>query len=324
VADRAPKVKIIKPTKTTVLLPDETFNIHFKASDDHGIQKMALRVTVQREGEDQPMLHEVEIPIKPKSNNRKIKGSVELDLAQFNLKDGDAIRYEIRASDNFRPLKDSAEQTDLHPMKGVELAQAETAAAPNNAAASASPNNQDPNSTAAQGNPQATSANNNSAANPSNNNGAAAASNATAQTNSPQAKAAQSRENQIANASPEELPNNVPADNTAQPATPAQNNAAKDSKSSAVANSDPSMQQRGPANATPATASASSASASNASSSQANQSSQASGKSIQPSKPIESIPASKLVAEQFEFFIIVSTQTETGNQRNTAANACKD
>ena len=133
VADQAPKVKILKPTKTAVLLPDETVDIHFKASDDHGIKEMALRVYTQREGEGVPTVHEVPIPIADEKNNRKIKGAVALDLAQFDLKDGDTIRYEIRASDNFKPLENLLESSEFQPMKGVELVQkADTAESSDN------------------------------------------------------------------------------------------------------------------------------------------------------------------------------------------------
>jgi len=136
-ADQAPKIKILKPTKTAVLLPDEAIDIHFKASDDHGIMEMALRVHIKRAGEGEAQVHEVEIPIDPE-NNRKIKGSVELDLAQFGLKDGDTIEYEVRASDNFRPQEEK--QSDLLPMKGVELVEAGDAVAEvNEAVASATP-----------------------------------------------------------------------------------------------------------------------------------------------------------------------------------------
>lgn len=131
VADEAPKVKILKPTKAAVLLPDEAIDIHFKASDDHGIQEMALRVYTQREGEEGTTVHEVEIPIDPEKN-RKIKGSVELDLAQFGLKDGDTIRYEIRASDNFRPQE--GDQSNLLPMEDVELVETNSSANPQNGA----------------------------------------------------------------------------------------------------------------------------------------------------------------------------------------------
>ena len=143
VADQAPKVKILKPTKTRVLLPDEAIDIHFKASDDHGIQKMALRVYTQRKGEKEAQLHEVEIPLDPESDNRKVKGSVELDLAQFDLKDGDSIRYEIRASDNFVPQED--EESDLLPMKDVELEKANDSLVDNKGASDdAPPTPQDP------------------------------------------------------------------------------------------------------------------------------------------------------------------------------------
>ena len=164
VADRAPKIKILKPTKTTILLPDEAIDIHFKATDDHGIQEMELRVFVQRDGEDVPTLHEVEIPIESESNNRKIKGSVELDLAQFNLETGDTVRYEIRASDNFRPLDGVGEptaQTDLNPMKDVALEQSATTLDANKfadaSASNASTNNEDSSSSTAQETPEAAS-----------------------------------------------------------------------------------------------------------------------------------------------------------------------
>ena len=133
VGDQAPKVKIVRPTKTAVLLPDEVIDIHFKASDDHGIKEMALRVYTQREGEETPTVHEVPIPISDEKNNRKIKGSVALDLAQFDLQDGDTIRYEVRASDNFKPLENLFDQSEFQPMEGVELVQnAEVAESPDN------------------------------------------------------------------------------------------------------------------------------------------------------------------------------------------------
>ena len=123
VADQAPRVKIVRPTKTAVLLPDETIDIHFKASDDHGIKEMSLRVYTQREGEEIPTVHEVPIPLENEKNRRKIKGSVALDLDQFDLQDGDTIRYEVRASDNFKPMENLFDETITQPMEGVELVQ---------------------------------------------------------------------------------------------------------------------------------------------------------------------------------------------------------
>ena len=122
VSDQAPKVRIVRPTKSTVLLPDETIDIHFKASDDFAIKEMALRVYTQREGEAQATIHEVPIPLDDQKNPRKIEGSVALDLDQFDLKDGDTIRYEVRASDNFIPLQ-SEQNIEAQPMKGVQLTQ---------------------------------------------------------------------------------------------------------------------------------------------------------------------------------------------------------
>jgi hypothetical protein len=123
VADQAPRVKIVRPMKTSVLLPDETIDIHFKASDDHGIKEMSLRVYTQREGEQVPTVHEVPIPLEDEKNHRKINGSVALDLAQFNLQDGDTIRYEVRASDNYLPMESLFDDLETQPMKGVDLVQ---------------------------------------------------------------------------------------------------------------------------------------------------------------------------------------------------------
>ena len=123
VSDQAPRVRIVRPTKSTVLLPDESIDIHFKANDDFGIKEMALRVYTLREGEEQPTVHEVPIPLDEETNRRKIKGSVALDLDQFGLKDGDTIRYEIRASDNFVPLETPVQGMQTQPMKDVQLSQ---------------------------------------------------------------------------------------------------------------------------------------------------------------------------------------------------------
>ena len=308
VADAAPKVKILKPTKTTVLLPDEAIDIHFKATDDHGIKKMALRVYLQREGEAQPTLYEEAIPIDSESNNRKIRDSVTLDLDQFNLKDGDSIRYEIRASDNFRPLEDLADQTEaeLHPMKDVELTQAETRREANDIAAASVPSkNQGPASSTAQGNPKAASSADASAAKPSDEKTSAASSNAVAESNSTPAsesKAEQSPNNQTAAASSEDSRTDTAVnENAVQAATPERGDTAKDSGSSAIANSDRSMEQDTTANATPSSASASSAPSSssaaakqNASPSQPSQSNQSSqgNQSQQASSPQKSSDSS--------------------------------
>ena len=123
VSDKAPKVRIVRPTKSTVLLPDEKIDIHFKANDDFGIKEMALRVYTLREGEEQPTVHEVPIPLDEEPYRRKIEGSVALDLDQFELKDGDTVRYEIRASDNFVPLETPVQDMQLQPMKDVQLRQ---------------------------------------------------------------------------------------------------------------------------------------------------------------------------------------------------------
>jgi len=175
VADKAPKIKFLKPNQTSVLL-DEIIDIPFKASDDYGIKEMALRVTVQREDEDEPTVYEVAIPIESESDNRKIEGSVELDLAQYNLKHGDTIRYEIRASDHYRPLEEIDEEIKINPMEDVEFKQAATTPAANNVAAeNASSNNEAP---AALGSPKSAPSDNASVAKPSDEENAVAANTA--------------------------------------------------------------------------------------------------------------------------------------------------
>ena len=132
VSDQAPRVRIVRPTKSTVLMPDETLDIHFKATDDHGIEEMALRVYTQRQGEDQPTVHEVAIPLDDEKNRRKIEGSVALDLQQFDLRDGDSIRYEVRARDNFVPPETELQAIESQPIKGVQLTQnSQTSGSPN-------------------------------------------------------------------------------------------------------------------------------------------------------------------------------------------------
>lgn len=117
VPDKAPKVRILKPTADALVLPDETIDIHYQATDDFAVESMELRVYAHREGESEPSVHALNIPIKPEQNRKKIKGVVQLDLDQFKLKDGDSISYELVARDNYAEQADPGELANAKPIR---------------------------------------------------------------------------------------------------------------------------------------------------------------------------------------------------------------
>ena len=306
VADQAPKVKILKPTKTTVLLPDEAIDIHFKASDDFGIQKMALRVSTQRESEDQPTVHEVPIPMKENTNRRKIKGVVQLDLAQFNLKDGDTISYEIRVSDNFRQLDKELEPNEIQSMKDVEMVQAKPSAEATKGVATKtspgskqSPGPQDPttnqgnlaSSQTATGGNQQVAASSPSPSQAASNSAASSSANSAAVPPSQKDSVASQAVDQASTAPLDGQDSSQPASNKvaddpasdsaanqneiqSASAEPKPDSGAKDSRSNAIAKSDPSVKSASSANASPSSSSNANPSSPSNASSQSSQSQQ--------------------------------------------------
>ena len=284
--DQPPTVNIISPADDITARPDDKIQIQFEARDDFGLSRADLVVSITTEnGSNSPP---ITIPIPFDTNEvgaKLIQKQVELDLAQFNLKQDQQINYSVRVTDTKngtsfstpRPdagapsqaqdsASSSAANTNSPPGGSQNLArensgpaQADQNNPPNQPAQDNAANPSRPN--AAQNQAQANTAQNQ----PRQNGGQNQAQSNTAQNQPPQNSAAnpsqpntariqssqdtaqnQVQQNNSGNQSPPDNGQNSSRQNTAQNQSP-QNSAQNQSQQNAAQNSS-SQQQSNPSN----------------------------------------------------------------------------
>lgn len=108
--DRAPSVKVVKTESVVSVRPDDTVELRFEASDDFGVERAELMVFSDDENEAEP-IKVLPIDLGKLAGKKKVTGSVELPLEEFQLEDGESIRYAVRVFDNrqFPPAESTAE-----------------------------------------------------------------------------------------------------------------------------------------------------------------------------------------------------------------------
>jgi len=98
--DQPPTVNITSPSGEITARPDDTIQIQFEARDDFGLARADLVVSITREnGSNSPPMT---IPIPLDTNevgSRLIRRQVDLDLSQFNLRQGEELNYSVRVTD---------------------------------------------------------------------------------------------------------------------------------------------------------------------------------------------------------------------------------
>jgi len=96
--DEVPAVSIVSPESDTAVRPDDAIEVEFQAKDDFGISRAELVITDATHPEATP-LKVVEIPLGEQQNRADVKGTVPLDLKEFNLKHGASLSYSVRVFD---------------------------------------------------------------------------------------------------------------------------------------------------------------------------------------------------------------------------------
>ena len=98
--DQPPTVNIISPSDDITARPDDKIQIQFEARDDFGLTRADLVVSITSEdGSNSPPIT-LPIPLNTNEAGAKlIQKQVELDLAQFNLKQDQQLNYSVRVTD---------------------------------------------------------------------------------------------------------------------------------------------------------------------------------------------------------------------------------
>jgi hypothetical protein len=91
--DLPPVVKFVEPTQDLRLGPRDTLPVTYLATDDYGVTSVSLRIQAN-------MGAIVQIPMLLDGQPRYRRGTIQLALSQFDLKNGDLIRLSLAATDN--------------------------------------------------------------------------------------------------------------------------------------------------------------------------------------------------------------------------------
>lgn len=102
IADRAPVARVITPNDEMAVKPDDVVDIKFEAHDDHGIARAELLVYRESllEGQAPTVLSSQEIPLGDQRLSPHVTAIAQLDLAKFDLADGENISFAVRVADN--------------------------------------------------------------------------------------------------------------------------------------------------------------------------------------------------------------------------------
>ena len=98
--DQPPTVNVTSPSEEITARPDDKIQIEFEARDDFGLARADLVVSITSDdGSNSPPIT-IPIPLdKKEAGSKFIKKEVELDLAQFNLKQDQELNYSVRVTD---------------------------------------------------------------------------------------------------------------------------------------------------------------------------------------------------------------------------------
>lgn len=96
--DSKPVVKILSPDDEIAVAPDDTIQIDYVAEDDNGIGAAELVVFQEpaEEGGEPIELSRTPLPLGDDRGEKKVRGTTELNLAEYALEDGAGISYAIR------------------------------------------------------------------------------------------------------------------------------------------------------------------------------------------------------------------------------------
>ena len=102
ITDRAPVARVITPNDDMAVNPEDVVDIKFEAHDDHGIARAELLVYRDPliEGQEPTVLSSQEIPLGDQQLSPHVTAIAQLDLAKFDLADGENISFAVRVADN--------------------------------------------------------------------------------------------------------------------------------------------------------------------------------------------------------------------------------
>ncbi len=103
--DLPPTVRVLDPTDDIAKRPDDTVTIEFEALDDFGLESAELIVT---QTDELGNVTETRLPIELEEGTNQVQQEVELDLAPFDLKQGDQLSYQISVTDTKQEVASSA------------------------------------------------------------------------------------------------------------------------------------------------------------------------------------------------------------------------
>jgi len=96
--DRPPHIEIVSPEEEITVRPDEKVPVTVKITEDIGVTNAELVVTKKVDGQEKE-LKVIPIPLGDKDSPKKVKATVEIDLKEFKLTQGDELTYVARATD---------------------------------------------------------------------------------------------------------------------------------------------------------------------------------------------------------------------------------
>jgi len=96
--DLPPAVRVLDPTKDIAKKSEDTVAIEFEATDDFGIKSAQLIVS-QIDADGNKSLTELPIDLEEEAGGKVIRKEFELDLSQFDLKQGDQLSYVVSVTD---------------------------------------------------------------------------------------------------------------------------------------------------------------------------------------------------------------------------------
>ena len=118
--DLPPSVRVLDPTKDVAKKSDDTVAIEFEATDDFGIKSATLTVSqIDENGNEFTTQHPIDLD--EEKGSKSIRKEIELDLSQFELKQGDQLAYTISVTDT-RESEATSDPTDSEQAK-QEMAQ---------------------------------------------------------------------------------------------------------------------------------------------------------------------------------------------------------
>lgn len=98
-ADKAPKVRLLKETETFAMKADEKLDVKFQATDDYGVEAAQLVAEVTNpDGTKESFSFPIDLAYQ--KGTKKLESSVSLDLSKLPIKKGSKLTYIVEVTDS--------------------------------------------------------------------------------------------------------------------------------------------------------------------------------------------------------------------------------